>query len=449
MGEVFCVTQGDEQKLTQWVKAKDDRYIVWIGESQVNHPRILKTDESELSLQQIASQLLYLPFVYEDSTHPALQRLARIQTEIHFRASDYLDQGVKLLTNFRSNLERPTRLASDCFGRFEKIPAIVCGAGPSLKNIVPFLKENQNRFLIIGCGAGLQALVSAGIQPHLTVQVDPDPYHKFPKNSAPLFYQLRTSHEVVKQMQGPRFLMAGSGEFSFERWLEQKLGLETPADGGWTATTRGVSLAAALGCPAIYFAGVDFSATSTPYAKGVQAPQEGSLMKMKLPDGKEIQTRSDWLLAAEWINEWVISHPEIECGLLSEPNPLMPALHSTKEPKGVEGVTLLAQEIFALAIEKTGKQFWQRMAESFKRCKTLVSDFLDRFQKIFPNVPSADATCMKILEEIDREEAIHHVIDPIWSHWEIVLKRAPDSHPEALIVHRVLLIKTLADRFYA
>ncbi len=449
MGEVFCVTQGDVQKLTQWVNAKPDRYVVWVGESQADHPRILKTNESELSLQQIVAQLLYLPFVYEDSTHPALQRLARIQTEIHFRASDYLDQGVKLLTNFRSNLEHSTCLASDCFGRFDNVPAIVCGAGPSLKNVIPFLKENQDRFLIIGCGAGLQALVSAGIQPHLTVQVDPDPYHKFPKNSAALFYQLRTSHEVVKQMQGPRFLMAGSGEFSLERWLEQKLGLESPTDGGWTATTRGVSLAAALGCRSIYFAGVDFSATSTPYAKGVQAPQEGSLMKMKLPDGKEVQTRSDWLLSAEWINEWVTSNPEIECGLLSESNPLMPALPPIKEPQGAEGVTFFAQEVFARAAEKEGKQFWHEIAESFKTCKTLVNDFLAHFQKIFPNVPSADATCMKILQELDRQDAVQLVIDPIWSHWEVVLKRAPDSHPEALIVHRILLIKTLADKFYA
>lgn len=446
MGEVFCVTNGNEKELTQWVNAKPDRYVIWVGDSQADHPRILKTDESEFSLQQIVAQLLYLPFVYEDLAHPVLQRLARIQTEIHFRASDYLDQGVKLLTNFRSNLEQPTRLASDCFGRFKNIPAIICGAGPSLKEVIPFLKENQNRFLIVGCGAGLQALVSAGVQPHLTVQVDPDPYHKFPKNSAALFYQLRTSHEVLRQMQGPRFLMAGSGEFPLERSLEQKLGLESPTDGGWTATTRGVSLVAALGCNTIYFAGVDFSATSAAYAKGVQAPQEGSLMKMKLPDGKEIQTRSDWLLAAEWINEWVQNHPEIECGLLSDPNPLMPAIASIKPSHGVDSLPL---DLFTASLEKEGKQFWHEIAESFKRCQMLVNDFLAHFQKIFPNIPSADATCMNILQELERQEAVQLVIDPIWSHWEIVLKRAPDSHPEALIVHRILLIKTLADKFYA
>src|SRR4051812_48376755 len=79
MGEVFCVTKGNEKELTHWVNAKPDRYVIWVGESSADHPRILKTDESELALQQIVAQLLYLPFVYEDSTHPALQRVARIQ----------------------------------------------------------------------------------------------------------------------------------------------------------------------------------------------------------------------------------------------------------------------------------------------------------------------------------------------------------------------------------
>jgi len=451
-GEVFCVTKGDEQQLTQWLDAKPDRYVVWIGpEKKVDHPRILNAEDDELSLQQIATQLLYLPFVYEEGAHPALQRLARIQTEIHFRATDYLDQGIKLLTNFRSNLQNPTKLATECFGRFEKFPVIVCGAGPSLQEIIPFLKQNNDRFLIVGCGAGMQALLTAGVQPHLAVHVDPDPYHKFPKTSIPLFYQLRTSHEVVSQMKGPHFLMTGSGEFPLEGWIEQKMGLEFPTDGGWTAATRGASLVSALGCRSIYFAGIDFSATSKVYAKGVQPPQEGSLIKITLPDGTTVQTRSDWLLAAEWMNKRAVEHPDIKWGLLSKTNPLMPALEAVElnHCLGVGGVSLFASQVFEACPEKSGKAIWQEMSQSFKTCRTLVDQFLSRFQKIFPGLPSGDEACLSLLKEIDAQEAVHLVIDPVWNHWEIVLKRSPENHPDAMIVHRILLIKTLSDRFYA
>ncbi len=456
MGEVLCVVQDekkrDEKQLTQWVDAKPDRFLVWVGtEPRDPHPRIYHIDDNELKFQQIAAQLLYLPFVYDDPAHPALQRLARVQTEVHYRASDFLDQGIKLLTNYRSNLQSPTKLAADCIGKFSKFPAIVCGAGPSLKEIVPFLKENRDRFLILGCGAGMQALLAAGVEPHLAVHVDPDPYHKFPKTTIPLFYQLRTSHEVASQMKGPHFLMAGSGTFLLERHIEEKLGLETSSDGGWTAATRGASLATALGCQSIYFAGIDFSASAAAYAKGVQPPQEGSLMKMTLSDGSVVQTRPDWVLAAEWLCEWVTQHPELTWGLASKPNPLLPVIPAVDLTAciGSEEVLSFANEVFSSCKERSGKEIWDEIAASFKKCQTLVNQFLAHFQTIFPNPPSGDETCMKILREIDVQDATLHIIDPIWSYWEAVLRRQPDSHPDSLIIHRILLLKSLAERFYA
>ena len=444
MGEVLCVTKGDEKKLTEWVSAKPDRYVVWVGSQASCHPRILSLDDNELSFQQVAAQLLYLPFVYDDPSHPALQRLERIQTELHYRASDFLDQGVKLLTNFRANLQNPTHLACDCFGKFSKFPAIVCGAGPSLKEIIPFLKVHRDKFLILGCGAGMQALLAAGIEPHLAVHVDPDPHHKFPKTSIPLFYQLRTT-----QMSGTRFLMAGSGDFPLERWIEEKLGLEPSSDGGWTAATRGAALATELGCPKIYFAGIDFSTSSALYAKGVESPQDGRLMKITLSDGSVVQTRSDWLLAAEWLSQWVSNHPEQTWGLASKPNPLMPMIPALELEAGTGGVSEFAREVFASCKEISGKEVWNEISVSFKKCRELVDQFLTHFQKVFPKPPSSDLSCMNILQEIDKQDAVEKVIDPIWNHWEAVLKRQPENHPDALIIHRILLLKSLADRFYA
>ena len=452
MGEVLCVAKGDEKTLTQWVSAKPDRYVVWVGSARLNsHPRILATDDNELSFQQIAAQLLYLPFVYDDPSHPALQRLARIQTEVHYHASDFLDQGVQLLTNYRANLQKKTALASDCFGRFTNCPAIVCGAGPSLKEILPLLKEHQDRFLILGCGAGMQALLAGGIEPHLAVHVDPDPYHKFPKTATALFYQLRTSHEVVSQMTGPRFLMSGSGEFLLERWIEEKLGLESFSDGGWTAATRGAALATTLGCKQIYFAGIDFSASGAVYAKGVEPLHEGSLIKITLSDGSVVQTRPDWLLAAQWLNEWVTNHSAHTWGLFSKPNPLMPALPAAQFNAciGPAGVSSFAQEVFASCEQKSGKEIWDGIGANFKKCQTLADQFLTHFQTIFPKPPSGDETCVQILQEIDQQQAVEQIVDPIWSHWEVVLKREPENHPDSLIIHRMLLIKSLADRFYA
>ncbi|MGD0664679.1 MAG: 6-hydroxymethylpterin diphosphokinase MptE-like protein [Rhabdochlamydiaceae bacterium] len=436
MGEVLCATKGEEKKLTEWVDEKPDRYLVWMGEKALKaHARIFTPQDHELSYQQIAAQLIYLPFVYDDPSHPALQRLAKVQMEVHYRASDYADQGAQILTNFRSNLQQPTFLAASCFGKFAHCPAIVCGAGPSLKEIIPFLKQHRDKFLILGCGAGMQALLSARIEPHLVVHVDADPYHKFSKNSIPLFYQLRTSHEVVSQMKGPRFLMAGSGEFALERYIEEKLGLEPSTDGGWTAVTRGAALAVELGCKNIYFAGVDFSASSgAMYAEGVAPPKDTS------------GTRPDWALAAEWLSRFTAEHPEQTWGLFSKPNPLMPSIPAAKieECIGHEAVS------FSITGSPVcGKEIWNEIGASFAKCRTLIDQFMARFQTVFPNPPLGDEACVKILNEIDQELAVQKVLDPIWSYWEVVLKRQPQNDSNSLAIHRTLFLKTLADRFYA
>ncbi len=429
MGEVYCASQGDIQKWTQWVNGKPDRFLIWAGEAGTSHPRIYEAQDNELKLQQIASELVYLPFVYDNPSHPILQKLARIQTEIHYRSSDFMDQGKKLLNNFRSNLQKPFALASELYGQFNQYSAIVCGAGPSLEAMIPFLKENRDRFLIVGCGAGMQALLAAGITPHLAVHVDPDPYHKFPKTNIPLFYQLRTSPEVVNGMTGPRFLMAGSGEFPLERYLEEKLGETHQRDGGWTAVTRGAVLCQDLGCSRIYFAGVDFSSVSgSVYAKGVAS--------------NTTEIRSDWLLAAEWLNTWVETHPEIRCGICLKPNPLMPAI-PVLELIGGETISPIIPRK-----EVLGKQIWDAIAGNFTVCHTLFDQFMSHFQTIFPRSPLQDLECVDILSKIDEQLVVQKILDPIWSHWEVVLKREPNTGPEALAIHRVLLLKTLADEYH-
>jgi len=365
-------------------------------------------EPNDLALQQIAAHFLYIPFVYENLDHPVLARLKKFQVETHFRASDFMDQGMRLLTNYQKNLQSPCFLARECFGKFAGVSAVLCGAGASLKEAVPILKGNRDRFLILGCGAGVEALLAAGIKPDLAVHVDPDPAHQFSKTDVPLFFQLRTSYEVVSQMKGPRFLMAGAGSFPLESWIEKQLGLEPPSDGGWTATTRGASLAKALGCSAIYFAGVDFKG---PYAKGIKIKDAGQ--------------RDDWAMAAEWLEEWRKGHPT---------GPLLP------------GAIVPPFSIFPL---QEGKKVWHPVAASFGACRELISQFLDRLSQLFPNLPGEDEQCQTILQSLEHQIVVEKILNPIWDYWESVYERQSENHPDALTLHRLLLLKSLADQFYA
>lgn len=65
--------------------------------------------------------------------------------------------------------------------RFTDIPAIVCGAGPSLSKDIDYLYSLDNRALIFAGGSAITALSKHNICPHFGVAVDPnnEEYHRF------------------------------------------------------------------------------------------------------------------------------------------------------------------------------------------------------------------------------------------------------------------------------
>ncbi len=245
-------------------------------------------------------------------------------------------------------------------------------------------------------------------------------------------------------MEGVRFLIPGTGDFPVQQWIEEKLGIFTSFDGGWTAATCGAALATALGSPAVYLAGVDFATSGKEaYAKGVDLPKQGP--SIPLEDGRH--TRPDWLLAAEWLNNWALHHPEQTWGVVSKANPLMPAIPSAhlNSCAGPEGVSSFTTQLFASCKPTEGRWIWHELAESLSNCRRLIEQFLTHFETIFPKSPLEDGTSALLLHDLDEQLATQKIFNPIWAHWELVLKREPEHHPEALLLHRLLLFKSLCD----
>ena len=58
------------------------------------------------------------------------------------------------------------------FNRFENLPAIIVGAGPSLDKNVTLLREVKDRAVIIAVDRTLGLLLPLGITPHLVPSID-------------------------------------------------------------------------------------------------------------------------------------------------------------------------------------------------------------------------------------------------------------------------------------
>ena len=461
MGEVHCLYKWDEKKAKMyesWVKAHDQRYVLFLEDDprhvilQTPHPRIRcvslpETDPHEI-LKKLAWEFLYLPFSFETPDHPLFQKMAHLQSEINFRAFDFADQGLQLLQNFKSNLSNPTSLAKDLYGKFQGIPALICGGGPSLSSVSSQLRRLQDHAVIIGCGAGVEALLKMGIKPHFAAHVDPAPLHRFTSAEIPVFYQLRTASAVVKKYKGRHWLVSGTGNFPLERWIQEKWGLEPVFDGGWTVGTFGAALALKLGCSSIFLAGIDLATSKGQlYAPGVKTTSNADqFLPMKNREGQPVLSRADWVLAAHWLDAFAKAHPDRQWGTISRQGLEIPSipLRSLEEITTATPVPILEP-----SATLDGKEVWKEIELSFKNCLGFCNKILQEMEKIFPQNPTENSVCTLLEHELTEELAFQQALDPLWAYWRHVISRHNTSGEWGLYLNRILFFQSLCEKIDA
>ena len=236
----------------------------------------------------------------------------------------------KIVENVLANF----RHLHGCFdprGSFKGMPAVICGAGPSLTRAIPTLKEVKEKAFIFAGGSAITALTVQGVQPHFAMALDPNDEeferlkqaHYF---EGPFLFAPRLHKGVFCTANGPfGYLKSDTGGL-IENTLEEEWGIQGDPIGpdlgpeAFSVTTLAVAYAYALGCYPIIFAGVDLAYTEGKrYTHGVEAEEIGSdpraLEKRSLRQdiyGEEVETLLKWEMESECIANFVKAHPEIE-----------------------------------------------------------------------------------------------------------------------------------------
>lgn len=262
-----------------------------------------------------------------------------LQHKLHFDASlknslltEYLDYGIGFFKNFYPNILclPGSYLADHLFGKFKNVPAIICGAGPSLEKTLPLLGKLLNKALVFAGGSALNALNTANLQPHFGAGIDPNPpqYDRLSTNTAfevPFFYRNRLFHNAFKTIHGPRLYVTGSGGYDISYLFEDNLGITSkPLEEGHNVVNFCLEIAHALGCNPIIFVGMDLAYTGMKsYATGVLENNRVDISDITKPDhvdqmallktdiyGNPIYTLWKWISEAEWIGDFALTHPE-------------------------------------------------------------------------------------------------------------------------------------------
>jgi hypothetical protein len=246
---------------------------------------------------------------------------------------EYMQYGGMFFRNLYPNLlEIPHAYwGNGLFEKFSQVPAIICGAGPSLNKNMDLLSSLKERALLFAGGSALNALIPRGIIPHFGVAIDPDEqqYRRVAVTQPyciPFFYRSRLFHKALIDMTGPRLYLTGAGGYETSRWFEQQLNIDgEDVDEGHNVVNFSLQIAQALGCNPIILVGVDLAFTDQKYYADeivanlkltekdlkIDVSVDAETVLKKDIYGKPVYTLWKWITEATWISEFAQLHPEI------------------------------------------------------------------------------------------------------------------------------------------
>jgi hypothetical protein len=202
------------------------------------------------------------------------------------------------LRNCSENKHHVSLLANIFSGK----TAVVLGGGPSFDSMLPWVKENRDKLIIISVARISKQLHAAEITPHFVVAVDPIDIG-FDHAREMLYFQ-DSSIFIHSYHVAPRLLSQWGGLSFFYGsrfpW-NSKLNNTDAMSSGSTVTNAALGFAAYTGCAVVVFGGVDFcfSQTGISHAAGsyesLSGPSLNDTLPVKTNDGHIASSRKDYL----------------------------------------------------------------------------------------------------------------------------------------------------------
>jgi len=301
-----------------------------------------KTPQFWESKQAVIQKYLSLPFEItalpsylknrEDEFKVLYNRLINLSIDQNMSFAEYIYVSPLVYKNVLNNAIKLPK-AFDIYAlkdAFKDLPTIICGAGPSLNKNGARLNKLRDRALIFAGGRALSVLNDLGVEPHLTIGIDPYEEHKVTLRcnnffELPLIYRSRMQHEAVELAQGFLLYTPGAVGYSFVQWLESSLSISSPfLEEGLNVVNFNLQIARILGCNPIILVGSDLAYTdqkaysdSIPDEQFLPDPHEFQSDDLTLNrgylrkdlHGDPIFTLWKWTEEAKWIEEFSKKYP--------------------------------------------------------------------------------------------------------------------------------------------
>ncbi len=302
-------------------------------------------------------------------------------------------------------------LAGPLEGKFKGVPAIICGAGPSLKKNIELLATLKDKALIFGGGTAMNALNNAGIHPHFGVGIDPnsDQILRLITNTAydiPYFYHRRLNAFALQAVHGDHLYVSSGLSYPLSDWLDRHLGLSPKnLDEGYNVVNFSLAIAHALGCNPIITVGVDlaysedasYSTLSDPHpiyankqAYRTKGTDEELIPRVDI-HGKPVLTLWKWLIESAWYANYLLEHPE------------MTMINATEGGLGFPGVPNMTLKDAVEKYMATSLDLDVAIHGEIQKAKVPENITNTQIENLLEEISSSLTRCEALCEEIKKE----------------------------------------------
>ena len=401
----------------------DAKQIFWIDETEhLDRDPSIQFFHLQTALQMpiLAKQIAWKAVMQELKivAAPGWEAMALAIEECHLAAhlllSETADFGVKAFANARANWAQGPFYPLDAFkGLFSGCPAIICGAGPSLEEAAPFLKQFENRALIIAAGSGITALADRSIPFHLACALDKEaPLYRVP--NTPCCIQSRLRREWVELLKGEKILAAESGPIPWEKWW---LGEQEERPFGWIVGNFATQIALALGCSKIIWVGMDLC-----YQDG-QKYAGGEVSDTPLVEARGCKTQRDWIMAARFFEDLAKSRQDVQ--FIQTASRGLP-LAAPIALKPLSSIDLREERVFALQLK-----------EAFLKAPTIDLDLLQKEKEWDQSLKRCFANAF---QDLSGEIVYDFFLGPLWQIWRPLFEREMEAG-QTIEIHRGLFFQ--------
>jgi uncharacterized Rossmann fold enzyme len=410
------------------------------GRTLLSHPRVriylLSQENEEEVIGTFLKEFAFFSFSYVGTKNETLfSRIEACRVKEELSLAEYGRVDGRVFKNLCRNI-RSSRGALDARalkGVCKGIPAIICGAGPSLEENIDQLKSLENKALIFSGGAGLNVLSSYGITPHFAAGFDPHPpYRRFHEQThfeTPFFYQMRACHELLFLVQGEKLLLPRIAASEIEQWGNEAMGGVDGFAAGWTVANFCVAIAAYLGCSPIILTGVDFAfKEGRKYAPGVRGDCDLAMQK-------------EWPLAKAWLESFAADHPDITWFNVGQYAPFAEIRERHLQRSfDLEGHVHAALQ--ALPHVERAEASVDAIEHSLHRSLLLCKQMIALMETAYPHPGHLHGSYALAEVELQEEIAFRYILEPVWRVWQPLFQRETIAYPQ---LNQMLFFKQLIE----